>query len=148
MTIAKATDQIWRFPVKIQNPLDKLVQVQVQWNQLERVTWPPPQGPKPYWLYQGLQARYENYVSRFLFPSKFGSRTTLNKTNQRRSPDLLSDIPDHIGCMKGYRPDIKILYPDSCSAQQCYEYWKFLVIFSSVPLYIYSQLGILGIISI
>jgi len=30
----------------------------------------------------------------------------------------------------------------------CYEYWKFLVILSSVPLYIYSQLGILGIISI
>jgi hypothetical protein len=38
--------------------------------------------------------------------------------------------------------------PAGSKQPKCYEYWKFLVILSSVPLYIYSQLGILGIISI
>ena len=100
MTIAKATDQIWRFPVKIQNLLNKLVQVQVQRNHLEKVTWPPPRGLRSYWLYHGLQARYENYVSIFLFPPTNGPGHSSNEWNRRRSSNLLFSIHQwfcHIG---------------------------------------------------
>jgi len=41
-----------------------------------------------------------------------------NETIWRRSPDLLLEVSDHIGCIMGYRPDMKIMCPYSCFPQQ------------------------------
>jgi len=67
---------------------------------------------------QRLQTRYEDSLSRFRISLTNWSRFKFNETIWRRSPDLLLEVSDHIGCIMGYRPDMKIMCPYSCSPQQ------------------------------